>query len=215
MTKEIELKVPNNSIMTHSELRSGEDMGMKEEILLFHIPRLAAQSAAVNNLSHKEQLQIIDEIKQQLRSKSWMYADVDKKIRYGDYESALLQLGPKPSFDTKGNYRKIKYSRDADVYRAFSEFNLAYCLLGILDAYSQRLKYDLQKLNKKSTSWITPTLFSRVSPLSQNWGYNNDPNSILVHGRVPIPFLFNSFEVWTKINSYRAPSNNMDNCEVS
>lgn len=215
MTKEIESMVPNKSIMIHSKVRSGEGMGIKEEILSTHIPRLTAQSAAVNNLSHKEQLQIIDEIKQQLRSKSWMYADVDKKIPYGDYEAALLQLGPKPCFDAKGNYRKIKHSRDADVYRAFSEFNLAYCLLGILDAYSQRLKYDLQKLNKKSNSWSTPTLFSRVRPLFQYGGYDSDHNSILIHGRAPIPFLFNNFEVWSKSISNRVYANNTDDCEVS
>ena len=149
----------------------------------------------------EEQLQIIDEIKQKLRSKSWLYADKDKQILFTDYEMALYQMGPQPQPS-----RKINHSSDTKTHVALSQFSVINTVMGTLDVYTKQLKYELDKENNKGCmKKNVPPLIRNVRPLfSMNSSSTRSSlldTDINIHGPVSLPFLLNRFEVWTKENN--------------
>ena len=191
--------------------RLANETEMKEQIVA-SIQNLASRSSAVKTLTLQEQLQIIQEISERLRSKSWSYGDAKKQILLADYESALLQMGPPPippptSSDTasSSSYMRTRHSRESEKCRAYSDMTWVYSLVGALDTHEQRIEYELQKQKEQQNYTFrsrksTPTLIKRVQPLfpEKDTIGSIEKNNIYIHGPSSLPFMLHNFEVWTQ-----------------
>jgi hypothetical protein len=108
-------------------------------------------------VSHEEQLQIIKEIKQQVRKKSWLYTDDAGTRKSSDYEVELLKMAPFPPTATDDNAtdnEKITYSNDVKKYQSLSKKILLHDLFGTLDVYRERLEYLISTRNGDNTTKI-------------------------------------------------------------
>ncbi len=184
----------------------------KEEILS-NLSILSSQSTYLQEMPYEEQLQIIEEIKGQLRSEGWHYSydedegvndddndvktkKVKKKINktpFGDYEASLLQMSPLPCAG-----KKIVDSADVKKYKAFAKFTITYVVLAVLDSYEEILNYKLRR-EKQKREVGSPRLIKNVKPLfDEPASFLEKEEQLYVHGRVSLPLLLTDFEVWTK-----------------
>ena len=186
----------------------------KDEILS-NLSILSSQSTYLDQMSNDEKLEIIREIKTQIRLKQWHYSFDEKvnsgsstttksnKTPFGDYEAALLQMSPMPC-----QGKKIVDSFQVKKYKAWSRFLITFFGISALEMYEDHIYYLMHKqYNSKSGSgsgsgagWNTPKLLSNIQPLFKDTdeAIASGNEQFYIHGRESIPIDPADFEVWTK-----------------